>query len=237
MLYFIHGTDYIKVLEKSKQMVDAMLSKKPDASLFKLNTENWSDTQLQEFVGGQGLFENKYIVSISKILEEKDKAETTLAILSQIADSDNIFIWTEEKVDKKTLGKIEKLATKTQVFEKKTEAKKYDFNIFSLGDALIARDKKRLWILYQEALRFHAPEEIHGTIFWQVKNILLSFKTSSATEAGLKPFVYSKAKQATEKYSKEEADAMSSGLIDLYHRARRGGTELDIALEKFILSI
>lgn len=237
MLYFIHGTDYGKVLEKSKSMISAMLQKKPDASLFKLNTENWSDGQLQEFVGGQGLFENKYIVTLSKILEEKEMAESALSILEEIAQSDNIFIWTEEKVDTKTLKKIEKCATKVQAFEKKETATGPTFNIFSLGDALVARDKKSLWIMYHQALQFFAPEEIHGTLFWQVKSMLLAAKTKSADEAGLKPFVYSKSKKGAGNYSEVELTALSTNLVSLYHNARRGKGDLDILLEHFILGV
>lgn len=238
MLYFIHGTEYMKVVDKSHGLVEPMLSKKPDASLFKLNTDNWSDAQIQELVGGQGLFENKYIVQISKVLDNKEIADVILKILPDIAESQNIFIWTEEKVDSKTLKKIEKSAEKVQVFDKKEVKDRWkEFNIFSLGDALVARDKKKLWIGYTEALRHHAPEEIHGTLFWQVKSMILASKTKSPAESGLKPFVYTKSLKGSTKYSSEELHQLSSDLINLYHNARRGKVELDIALERFVLGV
>lgn len=237
MLYFIHGSDYLKVLEKSKNLVDSMLSKKPDASLFRLNSENWSPNSLQELVQGQGLFENKYIVTMSRLLEEKEIADFAVSVLGEISESPNIFIWTEESVDKKTLAKIEKYAEKVQIFEKKTLAQKADFNIFSLGDSLLSRDKKQLWILYQEALRVFAPEEIHGTLFWQVKSAVLASKAKDADDSGLKPFVYSKSKRAGLKYSPAELDNLSSSLVRIYHEARRGKTELEVGLEKFVLGL
>ena len=76
MLYLIHGTDIQKSLAKARKMVETMIIKKPNASLFKINSDNFDLAQIQEFVGGQGLFENKYIgysdIEIQKIKRTYD---------------------------------------------------------------------------------------------------------------------------------------------------------------------
>jgi DNA polymerase III delta subunit len=237
MLYFIHGTDIKKVVEKAHGLVNAMLVKKPNASLFKISTDNWSEETLQELLVSQALFENKYIVELSRLIDREDVKESVVDSLKEIQESENIFIWLEEEVDSKTLSKIEKFAEKVQQFDAKKEFKKVEFNIFSLADALGNRDKKKLWMLYQDAKKFFAVEEIHGTLFWQAKSMLISTKTKSATESGLKPFVYTKSLKMAKNFSPEELLNLSSKLISISHDSRRGIHDFDIALEKFCLEI
>lgn len=237
MLYFIHGTDIKKVVEKAHGLVNAMLVKKPNASLFKISTDNWSEETLQELLVSQALFENKYIVELSRLIDREDVKESLVDSLKEIQESENIFIWLEENVDSKTLSKIEKFAEKVQQFDSKKEFKKVEFNIFSLADALGNRDKKKLWMLYQDAKKFFAVEEIHGTLFWQAKSMLISTKTKSATESGLKSFVYTKSLKMAKNFSPEELLNLSSRLISISHDARRGIHDFDIALERFCLEV
>lgn len=237
MFYFLHGTDTLKAVDKSKQLLEVMTKKKPNASLFRMDSESWDTAGFQELLIGQALFENKYIVQISRILDEENIKDVVLDNLEALQKSDNVFIWTENKVDTKTLKKIEKTATKVQEFTAKEISKKPQFNIFSLGDALGGRDKKRLWMLYTDALNHFAIQEIHGTLFWQVKSILLSFKTKTASEAGISPFVYNNAKRFSKNYSEEEIKKLSNDLVKISHDARRGIHDFEIALEKFCLGI
>lgn len=237
MFYFLHGTDTIKAVDKSKQLLNVMIKKKPNASLFRIDSNCWSLAKFQELLMGQALFENKYIVQISRILNEEDINDVVLDNLEALQKSENVFIWVENKVDVKTLKKIETYSEKSQEFTVKGIVKKPEFNIFSLGDALGDRDKKRLWTLYIEALDHFVVQEIHGTLFWQVKSILLAFKTKSATGAGLKPFVYNNAKRFSKNYKEEEVEKLSSDLVKISHDARRGIHDFEIALEKFCLGI
>lgn len=236
MLYFIHGTDAIKVSEKSTQLISGILVKKPDASVFKLNSENFQVAEFQELLVGQALFVQKYIVHISRILDEKEISEIILENLETMKNSEHIFIWTEGEVPLELLGQIKKVSEKVQEFNQRENLKKPVFNIFSLGDALGRRDKKNLWILYREALNFFAVEEIHGTLFWQMKSILISTKGSVA-ETGLKPSVYNKSKSFAKNYSEEELGRFSSELMIISHEARRGHHNFETALERFCLGI
>ena len=62
MIYLLHGTDTIKSRKKLHTLLDSIFAKKPDASYVRVEAGGFDENQLQEFVGGQGLFENKYII-------------------------------------------------------------------------------------------------------------------------------------------------------------------------------
>ena len=163
--------------------------------------------------------------------------------IKDIAESPNAFVFLEGKVDKATVGKIEKKAEKVQEFksagnEGKTKESKEKFNTFSLADVFGRRDKKNLWVLYQQALLQNvAPEEINGVLFWQLKSMLVAYKSKSVQESGLSPYVFQKSKSFARNYSEEEMKKMSSALVSVYHDSRRGIHDFEIALERFILDI
>ncbi len=234
MLYFIHGQSQ-KVFQKAEVMVASLLAKKPDAVVWKLEHEHIMNGKIAEFVGGQSLFATKYIVTMSRVLEDADTAEIAMEFLDAIHESDNVFIWVEEKVLAKPLKQIEKVAAKTQYFEPnaKTVTKP---NIFDLASAFADRDKKRAWILYVEALQHFSPEEIYGTLWWQVKMMLLARLTKTAAEAGVKDFPYSKARGFLRKYSDDEVTELARNLIAVYHESRLDGEELELNLENLILA-
>ena len=66
-------------------------------------------------------------------------------------------------------------------------------------------------------------------------SVLLAGKTKNATDAGLKPFVYSKSKQMVEKTGLSHFEMLSRHLVATYHQARAGEGELELGLEKLLL--
>lgn len=238
MIYFFYGSDKDTAREKMNALTEALRKKKPDAELFRIDSENWNEAKLQELTAGQGLFNNCYIVEIVQLFEAKEAKKTFLDHVEEIATSPNIFIVLEDDVDKKALLAITEVAEKVQLFESKEGKKKLDFNIFSLTDAFGRRDKKNLWVLYQKAVASGAvPEEIHGILFWQLKSMLLATTATTAGEAGVAPSVFTKAKGFLKNYKEEELKKMSSQFITLYHDAHRGVHDFEIALERFILAL
>ena len=247
MLYFLHGEDSVSAIAKAHELIAILQKKKPDAAFFTLTEETVSAGQLQEFAQGQGLFEQKYIVLLDRVLVSKETKEMILERLESFAASEHIFILLEGKLDKATSGKIEKKAEKTQVFENGPALERGgadepvripDFNIFALSDALGRRDKKELWVLYQKALLKNAsPEEISGTLFWQVKSMLVARQSASAGQSGLNPYVFQKSKSFEKNYPEALLPALSEKLISIYHDAHRGKHDFAIALERLILSL
>jgi len=238
MLYLIYGTDINKAREKSRALFDALREKRPDASAGSLSAENITAEKIEELTQTQGLFENKQILYMDRTLENKDVREVMFDNIDAIADSPNIFIFCEGKLTKEVLKKIEKKAEKVTEYESEVEKPKEAGSFFALADALGARDKKRLWTLFRDAMEKDAvPEEIHGILFWQAKVLALAEKTETAGEAGLNPFVYSKAKRSVGNFKEGEIDILLSKLVSMYHDAHRGKVDFELELEKLALDI
>lgn len=235
MLYVLHGSDSRKSREKLHVLVKKLLLKKPNASYFRVDDENFSEAKIEEYIGSQGLFESKYIVLLDKLLENRESGEVLVSRAGEIADSENIFILLEEEIHERTLKILKRHAEKVQEFSLSKQGKSYRFNVFSVTDAFGGRSKKKLWTLYHKAIRSGvAAEELHGILFWQVKTMLLV--DNNDTE-GMKQFVVGKARKFLRNYSTEELKKLSSQLVSIYQGARRGAVELDIALESFVLGI
>lgn len=235
MLYFIYGTDSHKARAKLHELLNLAKKKRPEAELFKITTENWSEGQLDELLVSRGLFEQKYTVVLDNLFEKKDIKAYVLEKLKEMKESEQIFLMLEAGVDSASLKKIEKHAEKVQEFVK-SEGKKSDFNIFGITDGLLQRDKKKLWVSYLDSIKKgSAPEEIHGIFFWQIKNMILSAKAKSQAETGLAPFPYTNALRGSRNYKTEELVEMSGELVEMTHRVRTGKGDMDVMLEKWVL--
>lgn len=238
MIYLIYGSDRDKSRERVHFLVEGLLKKKPGASFFRINIDNWSTSLFEELLESQGLFEQKYVVVLDHLLEDKEAQEVIIKNLKEAKESVHPFILLEEKLSASDLKKLEKYANKVQSFEEKRGTLKKDFNIFSFSDALTSRNTKKLWTLFLEAQKKGLLiEEIHGNLLWQTKMMLLVSESKTASEAGMKPFVFNKAKKGLEKFKKEELKEMHKKLFSIYHDSRRGLLDFDIALEKFILEM
>lgn len=238
MLYLIYGTDTIKAREKARSLIASLTKKKPDATLIKLDADNFTAGQFEESLVGQGLFERTLIVYGDELLQNGEAERFIVHHLTALKETANIVILLEKEIAVPLLLDLKGYAEKCQVFEKPSSKWAANFNIFSLSDAFGSRDRKALWTRYATALRRNiSPEEMYHVLFWQLKNIFLVAETSSAAEAGLAPFVWSTARRFRTNFSAEELRTFSSALIALYHDARRGTSDLDRALERFILTV
>ncbi len=247
MIYFYYGTDAESARKKAQVTIDSLLVKKPDATLIRMGEEDISENKIQELVGGQALFAQKYIVYFNNTFDNKENKEVVLKNIKDIAKSENIFIFAEGKMDKVGFTKIEKVAEKVQEFTKaeKTLNKKEKLalrgekiDFFEFTEALGKRDKKGLWVLYQDALAEQVPaEEVHGIFFWEIKSMLLAKKSKTAAEAGMNPYPFQKVKEHLRNYKDGELENISSNLVSMYHEAHRGNIDFYIALEKFILEL
>lgn len=218
MIYFYYGTDINKARIKAHELVDSLLKKKPDASFFKMDTENFNTSQLQEYIGGMGLFSNKYIVFLDRLSEKKDIKDEFLDKIKEISESENIFIVLEGKLDKATTTKIEKKSEKFVSFVLEEVVAKPVYNAFALADAFAKKDKKQVWLLYRKSIDAgEAPEALHGMIFWKVKSMLLSGFGGA--------------------WKQDELLKTAEDLVILYHDARRGKHELETGLEAYLLGI
>lgn len=237
MLYFLYGTDTHKARAKLHELLDTLAKKRPDSEVFKITSENWSEGQFEELLTSQGLFDQKYIVVLDNLFEKKDAKEFILERVEETKEAEHVFLILEGKTDAATLKKIEKVAAKAQEFVK-AEGKKEAFNIFSITDKLVQKDKKHLWISYIDLLQKGAgAEEIHGILFWQVKNMLLASKADSQKDTGLSPFVYKNALTGARNFTEEELSQMSTDLVYMTHRVRSGEGDMEVMVEKWMLGL
>lgn len=117
-----------------------------------------------------------------------------------------------------------------------------EYNPFIICDAFAEKNKVKVWIIYQQALGQGIPaEEIFFKILWQIKNLLLVKRLTSAgidnvaKETRLHSFVANKAVKASQKFSEEELENYSYQMLKIYHHERRGDLELSIGFEKFLV--
>ncbi len=217
MIYFLYGTDSAKIKKTARTSAEGAQKKKPDASIFVMTSENWSESRFQELLQSVGLFEQKYIVLLDNVFEDAEAKKIVMGSVKKMEEVDHLFFMLEGKVDKKTITKITKHAYKVTEYNEVVAPKQKEDN-FALANAVGRKDKKQAWVILQSALeRGAAPEALHGMLFWKVKSMLLAGNT--------RPF------------SKEELQALSHKLLDIHYKSRTGQTTLDIALERFVLAL
>ncbi|MEZ4200484.1 MAG: hypothetical protein R3B69_02735 [Candidatus Paceibacterota bacterium] len=74
-------------------------------------------------------------------------------------------------------------------------------------------------------------------LWWQLKTLRLAQQTNSASEAGMKEFPYQKATRALTNFTDGELTQLSHSLLTLQHESRLGNTDLDQALERWVLTV
>lgn len=235
MLYVFLGND----IKKIRQSVEKIVSRDKNSSVFEFDDLNWDSGEVQNLIGTRGLFGGRTIVIMRRVYEKEEAQIFLEENFSQFVGSDTDFVFIEENLPKKTKDELEKKgAILAELTIKSAKVDKKQFNIFSITDALGMRNRKKAWVLFEEA-QFEgvSPEEIHPILFWQVKSMLAALKATSPIEAGLKPFVYSKSKRYAGNFSENELIELSRSLVKVHTESRLGKSEFGSSLERFILSI
>jgi len=239
MLYVFHGSDHDSSLKKAQTLLNSLRAKKPDAAFVRVDADSWNPALIEENLGGQGLFSNKYIVFIDRVGENSEAKEKIVDFIPAMNESTNIFIVLEGKLNVELKKDFEKHAEKVVVSDEKGVNVKFkkEFNIFALGDALGDRNALKAWSIYREAVdNGLEAENVLGTLFWQAKSIAIAQTAKSGTEAGLNPFVFGKSKRYGTNYSMDEINKLVSDLVILYHNGHRGLCDLELSIEKLLLN-
>ncbi len=236
MLHIIYGSDRDATRTQFHVTHDVVREKCSDEVL--ITEGSLSDNSLAEAASSVGLFGEKTLFVLDNILEKKENQEVVAARAKDLVLSPNYFLVCEPSLEKEIIEALEKAGANIQEYVAQKTNARPAFNIFSLGDALGRRSKKELWVLCHEALDAGCePEEISGTLFWSVKNMMLLKDAPAGVLCGLNPFIAKKTREFSKNYSKEEIIDLSRALVAAYHYAHNGGEPMDIALERFVLSI
>jgi DNA polymerase III delta subunit len=178
-----------------------------------------SAENLSALAQGQSLFGEVRTFGIVGAAENEAWLASIVPVLPALQSSAHLFLF-EEDAGVSFAKSIEK--AKGRVVKVKAEVVAERVDTFALANALGARDKKKLWLLYTEALAAGSPAEmLAGMLAWKARSMLAS-EQKGRVPTGWKA---------------GESEKLSSALVSLYHNSRRGAGSLDLLLEQFILSL
>jgi DNA polymerase III delta subunit len=234
MLYLYFGTDTIAVRKLALGAFarfgeDGLRLEQPEPSV-------WSEGLLAEIAGSTSLFGEATAFLIDTPSEDEEFNTKLLSALPDLMSSSNTIIVIEKSV---LAAPKKKWQAAGALMEEVTAGPAVrNFDVFTLAEALSNKDKKSLWILLMQAKQAGlAAEEIIGTLWWQLKTLRLALCTSSATEAGMKDYPYSKAKRALKNFKEGEVDALSKSLLKVYHDGHGGVKDIEVGLEEWVLTM
>lgn len=235
MLYLLYGDHGIK----KQEALERVLQTHDSPGIFLVGKGEPYAALVDEHLSSASLFGGKSAVVFDDALADKDGRADLLARTPEMAESENLFIFIEQKALKEILTAFKDAKAKIEEYTAKEE-KTYGagaFNVFALTDAFARKDKKETWVLLEQALMSgKSPEELAGLIFWQIKSLLLvKDPRATATSLSMKPFVFSKASAAAKLWKDGELERAASMLISGVHQSRRGESDPAPALERLVL--
>lgn len=233
MYVVFSGSDRGGVRDAATKYIEAHLP--ADATLTTIEAGGYEEGVVGDALGATSLFGGVEWFVFDTPSDQEHFAQAVAEALPELAESTNTFVILESTLlaaKKKQYGKY---ATDHQDF---TADKVERFNTFTMAEALANKDKRRLWVLLQEArLSGLREEEIIGMLWWQLKSLRLAAQTTSAAEAGMKEFPYNKAKRALVKFAPQEIEKLSQSLLVLYHDGHAGVRDMNISLEEWTLTL
>jgi len=233
MLHLFYGNDTIAVRQKAHDFT--AIEEKKGVKVEHVEVGNYVEGIFLDIVGAVSLFGEKTLYVIDTLSEKTEMYDVLIKNLEAFATSENTFVVIEEALLAPQKKKFQKYATTMEEY-KSTATER--FNAFGMADSLSRKDKKTLWIQLQEAKQAHlSAEEIIGTLWWQLKSMRLAKNTNSAVEAGMKDFPYNKAKRALSTFKEGELETLSRSLLTVYHDGHLGKVDIDIALERWMLTL
>jgi DNA polymerase III delta subunit len=233
MLYVFCGSTPREVRERAFLRIHE--EEERGARVVRIDSAGYAPGLFADLAGSLSLFGGSELYLIDTPSQLRDMYEDTIEHLPVFAESRHTFVIIEETVLTAEKKKFEKYATQL-VEVKQTNSARFD--AFAFAEALAAKDKKRLWLVLQDARAAGIPtEESIGILWWQLKALRLAARTRSAAEAGMKDFPYQKAKRALSQFTDGEVVTLAQSLLMLRHHGHRGNRDLDLALEEWVLSM
>lgn len=216
MIYLFTGSDVNRVRAKAFQWIAASREKAPDAYYSRITAEQVSEAALREALGAQGLFFSKTLIALDDPFSMAESAEVVLDLLPELAESKNILAIIAPKLLATRVKKIEGKAEKVFTVDAAAKPPARGFNA-ALVNALAAKDGEALWKEIVKAYRLgDAPEMLHGLLHWKARDLM---------------------QKGSKAWTSEEARKLSRALILLLSDSRGRDLPLDLALERFALSL
>ncbi len=233
MLHVYFGNDTVAVRKKTFAFITSL--EDGGYTLERVEAEEYQQGQCANIAGSASLFGGKTVYLLDTPSSDAiffEEVQSTLELFKEAPDTFVVLEGSLLAPAKKMYGKY------AETIEEIDGASDVRFNTFALADSLSSKDKKTLWIQLQDAKKAGvSAEEIIGTLWWQLKTLRLASLTKTATDAGMKDFPYNKAKRSLKNFKDGELEKLSQSLLSVYHDGHGGKRDIDIALEKWALTI
>lgn len=236
MLFLLYGED-IAAISANLKALERRAEQSGPTDHFRFDAENFSIDDLRELERGATMFAEHHVVVLSELLSVPEVADAVLAELPALGRSPHHFIFIEHEVPIVLRHSFKEAGA--SIVEAAAPAKRgAALNPFLVADALVTGDRKQLWLALQRAERSGLDsEEIFWKVAWQLKAMRLAARAESEAASGLKPFVYKKSLAGAKRLGFDRLDDLGRSLVGAYTAARRGDSDLDIALERWVLGI
>lgn len=238
MIEVYYGGDWDGARFKWQESVAEFRERHPGAPVHRLSGDDFDPARAEELIYGAALFGAPILVTANRLSGDATRLEWFRKHTTGFTASAATWLLFEESLTKDWLDFFRAAGAGLREFKSQSKGHPMStsFNVFSLTDALAARDRRRLWLLYLDASRSGLPpEEIFWKFFWQIKVLLVVGETPAAPT--LSPFVAEKARRNSHRFSREELVELSSRLVALWHDSISGRQELNLGLEQFILGL
>ena len=191
MLYVIFGSDTRSARDKIYHLIRSLRQKKALSDYVHIDVDSEKDPF--EYVGRGGLFGQKTIIFLDDIRDTHKKR--VQKNIKQFIQSPNVFFLFEEKLLKNFLDTVVNFGgiVESYMAPKQMPARTA---VFTLADSFLQKAPQRSFKIFHQLLKDGlSVEEIFGVITWQLRVLLLAYRTETAKDAGVSPYPYTKAKK------------------------------------------
>lgn len=233
MLYIFYGNGAVAVRQKAFEFLGEQEAK--GMKLERIDADAYVPGICADIAQSASLFGEKTVYLLDTPSTDAAFYEEVTGMLEAFKESANVFVVIEASLLAAPKKVFAKYADSIEEIETQKEER---FNAFAMADSLSKKDKKTLWLQLQDAKGAGlSAEELIGTLWWQLKTLRLAKLTKSAEEASMKDFPYNKAKRSLGNFKEGELESLSESLLTLYHDGHLGKVDIDLALEKWTLTI
>ena len=233
MLHVYFGKGSVEVRKKAFVCVRSYEEK--GFVCVRIEAENYVQGMCADIAKSMSLFGEKTVYLLDTPSASMVFTDDIQESLEAFAQSSNAFVVIEGGL----LAPAKKSYTKyAETLEEVEGIIAERFNVFALADSLSNKDKKTLWLQLQDAFAEGlSSEEIIGTLWWQLKTLRLAKLTNTVAESGMKEYPYNKAKRSLSNFKEGELESLSQRLLTLYHDGHLGKVDIELALEKWCLTL
>ena len=232
MLYVFCG-DRFAARELCREFVDVCRKKRERAEYIYLSPPAVPHS-LEELMLSQGLFEQKYIVFCDEVIGDHS-AQHLLENLSLYHESPHMFVIFEPSLSVRDEKKFVGAGAVIKRCEERVSPEDAR-PLFAFIDVFLRNDREKTFVAFHKLLRNGTPpSSVLNTLLWQLRMLVLVSRSANASDAGVKPFVFTKAKKALTVIS--DPFFMFVRAEEMIRGGRLDGLSDEDVVERLILSL